>query len=203
MNRKLILGALPLAAVLALGSGCDNDDDDDDNNSVQVDRMGRSGVNTAITDPFFRRSVASEQERHNANARDYNGNDNDSTWDRDYHDAFQGRLAIYDSLDTDCGNQLVADATDTRYDLLTTVLTDDKLYVNTESGSCEQYLAVEANAVGDLNNDCGGRTPLHDTIDVTYSVLAIGALSGVTDGIPEDADGDASNTEFPFLAPPL
>ena len=74
--------------------------------------------------------------------------------------------------------------------------------MNTASGTCSQYLAVEANAVGIANNDCGGRTPLEDTIDTTYSVLAAGALSGVADGIAADADGTASLTAFPFLDRP-
>lgn len=34
---------------------------------------------------------------------------------------------------------------------------------------------------------------------MTYSVLAIGALTGVGDGIPVDADGTASLTTFPYL----
>ena len=41
-----------------------------------------------------------------------------------------------------------------------------------------------------------------DTIDTTYSVLAIGALTGVGDGIAKDADGLASLTAFPFLDSP-
>ena len=35
------------------------------------------------------------------------------------------------------------------------------------------------------------------------SLLAIGAPSGVTDGIANDADGAASLSAFPFLLPPL
>lgn len=83
------------------------------------------------------------------------------------------------------------------------MLADDQLYVNTASGVCQTYLAVEANAVGIPNTDCGGRTPLYDTIDVSYSVLAAGALSGVGDGVPMDADGTASASEFPFFDEPL
>jgi hypothetical protein len=41
-----------------------------------------------------------------------------------------------------------------------------------------------------------------DTIDVTYSALAIGALSGVDDGIMQP-DPKPSNTAFPFLGAPL
>jgi len=170
---------------------------------VQIDRMGRAGVNTAITDPFFRNSEPAELARHNEAALDYNGNDSARSWNPEYNSPFQTSLAILDSLDTVCGNQLVADqADDDRYAFLATVLTDDKLYVNTDSGTCEQYLAVEGNAVGVTNTDCGGRTPLHDTIDTTYSVLAIGALSGVGDGVAADTVVH-SNSVFPFLAAPL
>jgi hypothetical protein len=81
------------------------------------------------------------------------------------------------------------------------VLADDQLYVNTASGRASKARR-QGNAVGIPNNDCGGRTPLEDTIDVTYSVLAIGALTGVGDGIPVDADGTASITVFPYLDSP-
>jgi hypothetical protein len=114
-------------------------------------------------------------------------------------------LAIYDGLDRVCGNQLLAGDTAAagRYAALAGVLADDRLYVNTAAGTCQIYLGVEGNAVGITNDDCGGRTPLEDTIDVSYSVLAAGTLSGVTDGVPSDADGTASLDDFPFYAPPL
>jgi hypothetical protein len=84
------------------------------------------------------------------------------------------------------------------------VLADDELYVDTGVGTCGQYLAVELETLGALpaGTDCGGRTPLENTIDTTYSLLATGMLSGVTNGIPMDGDGVASLTTFPFLADP-
>lgn len=171
--------------------------------ATQIDRMGRAGVNTALTDPFFQPNQAEEQERHDANALAYNSNSNPNQWSEQFAAPIQTSLAILDSLDEDCGNQLVADQAAPRYSFLAEVLADDRLYVNTISGTCNQYLAVEANAVGVLNSDCGGRTPLADTIDTTYSVLAAGALSGVGDGITQDADGTHSNSAFPFLDDPL
>jgi len=42
----------------------------------------------------------------------------------------------------------------------------------------------------------------NSTIDVTYSLLAAGALSGVTNGVTADGDGTASLTVFPFLDRP-
>lgn len=166
---------------------------------IQVERMGRAGVNTAATDPFF-----ANEEEHGAFQNDYNAASDPAQWST-FAPRIAGNLAILDSLDRNCGNQLLAGPQPVagRYDALAGVLADDRLYVNSASGTCQQYLAVEGNAVGIPNNDCGGRTPLHDTIDVTYSVLAIGALSGVGDAIASDGDGNASLTEFPFLDEPV
>jgi hypothetical protein len=121
----------------------------------------------------------------------------------DFAGEIASNLAIYDALDTVCGNQLLAgpQPVEGRYDALAGVLADDQLFVNTDSGTCQAYLAVESDFLGNANDDCGGRTPLEDTIDVSYSVLS--GASGVTDGIPEDADGNASTSEFPFYDEPL
>jgi hypothetical protein len=186
--------------LLALGAGC--------NNStipappalgVQIDRMGRAGVNTALTDPF---NLNSTQKGATQDA--YNAASSPSQWGPQFSSRIAGNLAILDSLDTVCGNQLLAGPAPApgRYATLAGVLADDQIFVNTGSGTCDVYLAVEANAVGIANSDCGGRTPLVDTIDRTYSVLAAGALSGVTDGVAADADGGHSARDFPFLAAP-
>ncbi len=187
------------------GRGDDLDfDAGDDGLGAQIDRMGRAGVNTALTNPFYRESVPSELHQHEAIVDDYNAAADPADWRRLFAPEIATNLAILDGLDTVCGNQLLAGPSPVagRYNTLAAVLADDQLYVNTASGSCGQYLAVEANAVGITNNDCGGRTPLEDTIDTTYSLLAAGVLSGVTDGVPVDADGLASLTVFPFLARP-
>lgn len=170
----------------------------------QIDRMGRAGINTATTAPFFRESVEAEQQTHDDVSDQYNSASDPSQWVSLFSERIAGNIAILDSLDTVCGNQLLAgsSATPDRYAALAGVLADDQLYVNTASHTCQQYLAVEGNAVGITNADCGGRTPLYDTIDVTYSVVAIGQLAGVTDGVPVDADGTASITVFPYLDTP-
>ena len=163
---------------------------------AQIDRMGRPGVNTALTDPFNLNASmkGAAQDAYNAAGAP-------SQWSASFAPRIAANLAILDSLDTVCGNQLLAgpSAASGRYNTLATVLSDDQLYVNSGSGTCTTYLAVEANAVGIANTDCGGRTPIVDVIDRTYSVLALGALSGVTDGIAADADGGHSTTAFPFL----
>lgn len=205
---SLIVAAVFATALFAASCG-DNDNghgNSDPNPPAirldrQIDRMGRAGINTAATAPFFRESVEDEQQAHDEVSDEYNSASDPSEWVSLFGARIAGNIAILDSLDTVCGNQLLAGASATagRYDALAGVLADDQLYVNTASGTCQQYLAVEGNAVGISNNDCGGRTPLHDSIDVTYSVVAIGQLTGVTDGVPKDADGTASLTAFPYL----
>jgi hypothetical protein len=168
----------------------------------QIDRMGRAAINTALIGPFRDPGLGGAR---GAIQDVYNGAALPDLWDDQFAAEMASNLAIYDGLDRTCGNQLLAGDTAApgRYAALAGVLADDRLYVNTASGTCDIYLGVEGNAVGITNTDCGGRTPLEDTIDVSYSVLAVGALSGVTDGVPSDADGTASLDDFPFYAPPL
>ena len=166
---------------------------------AQIDRIGRAGVNTALTTPFDLNPTTK-----GAVQDTYNAASVPAQWGSSFSARIGSNLAILDSLDTVCGNQLLAGPAPVpgRYNTLAGVLSDDQLYINSSSGTCTTYLAVEANAVGITNTDCGGRTPLVDTIDRTYSVLAIGALSGVTDGVAADADGAHSTTTFPFLKRP-
>jgi hypothetical protein len=164
-----------------------------------ADRMGRAAVNTALTNPFD--TVAGSSP--NAVKDAYNAVSDPTLWSSMFKANIKSNLAILDSLDTVCGNQFIADASASRYDTLASVLVDDQLYLNTASGTCEVYLGVEANAVNAIpNTDCGGRTPLENTIDETYSLLAIGAPSGVTNGILSDADSSPSLSAFPFLGAP-
>jgi len=48
--------------------------------------------------------------------------------------------------------------------------------------------------------DCGGRTPGYDASDVFRSLLVMGAVTGVDDGVARD-DHETSNGVFPFLVP--
>jgi hypothetical protein len=201
MNRKHLAYAFAVAAAAAL-FGCGDHTGNPSPPALSatvVDRMGRAGVNTALTDPFD-----TDLAREDGVKDTYNSASNPALWAGAFSTMIAVNLAILDGLDQNCGNQLLAGSTATvgRYDALAGVLADDQLYVNTASGICSQYLAVEANAVGTTNSDCGGRTPLYDTIDTTYSVLAAGALSGVTDGVDSDTDGNASLGAFPFLDNP-
>lgn len=163
----------------------------------QVDRMGRPAINTAANETFNPNDAQA-----NTNKDAYNAAMPDK-W-ADYAGEIQANLGILDSLDTVCGNQLLADMNKndpTRYSQLATVLADDRLYVNMVGPMCTTYLGVEANAVGVMNNDCGGRTLAYDVIDVSYTVLATGALdASVGDDVPISAA--AQGTTFPYLATP-
>ena len=207
MQSTIHIVAIILCTAVVL-TGCGSDDSNPPPprvGAVQIDRMGRAGVNTALTNPFFRESVASEESQHERILDDYNAANDPSQWVVRFSSLIASNLAILDGLDGVCGNQVLAGPAPEagRYKALADILADDQLYVNTASGTCEQYLAVEAKALGITNTDCGGRTPLENTIDVTYSVVAVGALSGVTNGVTSDADGTASLTVFPFLDRPV
>jgi hypothetical protein len=219
--------ALMMVLVAPLAGGCDDDDKPADLGNTpdmtantmnpaapalgaQIDRMGRPGINTALTDPFdissynlgpfMNKTKDGLQDSYNANAAQ-------SSWAGTHVPQIQFNLAVLDSLDDVCGNQAAASAAmadaGTRYAPLAGALSDDEVYVNTASATCTQYLAVEATALlgAPLGSDCGGRTPKMDVIDVTYSALAIGALTGVTDGVSDDSP-NTRNTAFPFLSAP-
>ena len=109
-------------------------------------------------------------------------------------------LGLYDGFDGKCGNQLLASKSNTgagRYRELATLLADDRLWVNSASGTCKQLFAVELA----LDKDCGGRTPTYSAANVYRSLLANGTAVGVDDGLMRDKS-EHSATEFPFLAAP-
>ncbi len=172
---------------------------------AQIDRLGRPGVNTALTDPF---DLEGPTTTENAAKDAYNAASDPTKWAASFQSEIEQNLAIINGLDANCENQFAESPTKTdggtsRYDALGGVLVDDELYVNTAATACGQYLAVEANATGIVPNaDCGGRTLSYDVIDTTYSVLAIGKLAGVSDGVSEDDHADKQTATFPFLAPP-
>ena len=89
----------------------------------------------------------------------------------------------------------------TRYDGLAHLLADDRLWVNSATRTCTQYLAAEFDDAGATQHDCGGRTPNYDVVDVFRSLLVLGYIAGVDDGVRVD-DVRTSDSRFPFLAPP-
>lgn len=164
--------------------------------AAQIDRAGRAAISTATIETFQTdaRIVATEKDAYNAASPD--------AW-ADYIPQMMASLAILDALDATCGNQLLADAGDQRYAFLAGVLSDDRLWVNSDSGTCGVYLGVEAEAIGAVPEGaggCGGRSPADDVIERSYSVLAAGILDGIDDGVTED-DGAVTDS-FPFLGAP-
>jgi hypothetical protein len=184
--RSLLLVALSLTA-------CKKDAIVDDGPPALgtriYDRVGRAAINTALIGIVMPRGDKDAlQDRYNAAPME--------EW-ASYEAEIAANLAIYDALDVVCGNQLLAGATAEpgRYDALAQVLVDDRLYVNSDVGTCEQYFAVELGMTG----DCGGRAPRYDVIDVTYSALAIGAVSGINDGV--SGEERPAPPDFPYFAP--
>jgi hypothetical protein len=157
---------------------------------AQIDRMGRPAINTALNVTFETDMTVKNTAKDAYNAA------LPATWSS-FIPEFEKNLAVFDALDRNCGNQLLADGakTDlTRYAPLATALVDDELYVNTAVGVCTQYLAVELGS----KTDCGGRTPAEDVIETSYSALAAGTTTGVDDGVTK-GDGVLTTT-FPFLS---
>lgn len=163
---------------------------------AMLDRMGRALTGNALIETFGTADAANRRkEAYNRAAR--------ADWPAFAHD-LAVNLAVYDGFDGRCGNQWLAvqNANDaTRYDALARLLADDRLWVNSASTTCSQYLAVEFDHVGATNTDCGGRTPAFDAVDVFRALLANGTPRGLDDGVDRD-DGAPSDTRFPFLAAP-
>jgi hypothetical protein len=119
----------------------------------------------------------------------------------------QKSLGLYDAFDGQCGNQFLANPAANsaqRYYALASLLADDRLWVDSESTICTQFMAVErAQLTGDgaARIDCGGRTLTEDAIDVYRSLLVTGATTGVTDGVDRD-EKEPSDSQFPFLVAP-
>lgn len=164
----------------------------------QIDRMGRPAINTAANNTF-----EADSNKAGIAKNAYNEAGDPAQW-TSFSTEISRNLAILDSLDTVCGNQLLADAAKndpSRYAMLSGVLADDRLYVNLAGAMCTTYLGVEANAVGVANMDCGGRTLAYDVIDASYTALATGKLDGsVGDDVPISVS--AEGTQFPYLAAP-
>jgi hypothetical protein len=116
-------------------------------------------------------------------------------------------LGLYDGFDGKCGNQWLADTKadpQKRYRRLATLLADDRIWVNSASSTCTQFLAVEFTALGTpgaFAGDCGGRTPNYDASNIFRSLLIDGTTKGGVDGLTHD-EKIHSTTDFPFLAAP-
>jgi hypothetical protein len=197
--------------------------------TMQIDRMGRPAINTVMDDSFFPTGTGSPISTPLKNT--YNQDSNPAGWAKAYtgmiakgSPGFEGPLAVVDSLDMVCGNQLLNDgekmAAPSDYAALGGVLADDELYVNTAGTMCTGYLAVEQNFLGTaltppipaLNNtDCGGRTLTYDVINLTYSLLVFGLPKTPAFPLVPAANIDGTSAvaaktngaTFPYLSTPM
>ena len=171
----------------------------------QIDRVGRDGVNLAVTDPWGLMELFSFQNRDA-----YNRVSDRSQWSATFRSRFEFSLGVWDGIDGTCGNQMDAgpSVAPGRYQALAELLVDDVLLVDTSVATCSTFLGVELRGLGQDVQDCGGRTPVMDTPDALMSLLAAGTAGKnadgtweFTDGISSDKDGTPSLTDFPFLLP--
>ncbi|MEL0218371.1 MAG: hypothetical protein VXB09_12045, partial [Gammaproteobacteria bacterium] len=149
----------------------------------QIDRIGRAAVSTTLLEPFADdESRALALDAYNETARSEGSA---------FSAKIQASLAIYDGLDAQCSNQLLAStevANSERYAALAELLADDRLILDTTVGACEAYFNVELNQAGlTVLEDCGGRTPLHDVVDLSYTLLAGDSVTPISDGVAEDS----------------
>jgi len=202
MNTKTVLVSVLLVGLAACG------DSDSEPRGVegiptlgaQIDRSGRPAISTALQATFD-----PDTDTKNT-AKDAYNTALPAAW-AGFATGFSTSLAVLDSLDGTCGNQLAFNNMGMAYGFLAATLADDQLYINSAvMGNGGTYLGVEANALGAIANGDpltgGGRGPDEDIIDRSYSVLAAGILNGVDDTIAMDPDGVASRTAFPFLIAP-
>jgi hypothetical protein len=164
---------------------------------MQIDRMGRPAINTATNHTFDTNDTTKNA------AKDAWNQAAPATWNT-FVPEIEKNLAIIDAIDGTCGNQAFADTTKTnadRYKTLAGVLADDRLWLKSDATTCTVYLAVEANATKFVENmDCGGRRPDYDVMKESYSLLAAGALAGVTDGVV--TPDRAKVMTFPYMDAP-
>lgn len=163
----------------------------------QIERTARPLIKTALVGGPLEPDAVSDQrkERYNRVAR--------TDWAQ-FTSYIEDTLALYDGFDGRCGNQWLADRLPMRYRALASVLADDRLWINSKSRVCTQFLAVELTELktpGASSGDCGGRTPSYDASNIFRSLLTNGTTTGVDDGLRRPDKG-TSTTDFPFLAAP-
>ena len=196
---------------------------------AQIDRMGRPAINTVLV------GLRDAMDPANMKKDAYNMAADAAMWGaapvaagRSITAEIAANLGLLDVLDKGaaipgtpgCYNQILYNGNvtgggtpgPTSYNMLGGILADDMLYVDTSKTTCATYLSLElevATAGQVLHTQCGGRTPTHDVIDVSYSLL-ISGLNGFTDPpgrLPRIGDGvaahtDVSESSFPYFGAP-
>lgn len=166
----------------------------------QIERTARPLIKNALVGGPLAPAAESNQRKEEYNRVPRTG------WAK-FSSDIQKTLGLYDGFDGRCGNQWLADTKGIpaqRYERLATILADDRVWVNSKSSVCTQFLAVELTyfqTPDALSSDCGGRTPNYDASNVFRSLLVNGTTTGADDGLNHD-DKVHSTTDFPFLAEP-
>jgi hypothetical protein len=100
---------------------------------AQIDRLGRPAINTALTGTFDPNPTTK-----GAKKDAYNQDNAQSGWNPKYIPEQAGNLAVFDSLDTKCGNQFLAQDAGAAggpntavYGALAGITADDRLWLNT------------------------------------------------------------------------
>jgi hypothetical protein len=167
-----------------------NQNQNNNNNNavdVQLDRVGRPAITTALVGTFEATSVADKDA--------YNADSNVAGWAAAWTDKIAFSVGILDGVDEVCGNSFAYDGT-TYYAPLGGVLADDRLILSFAATNGPGYLGYEAN--GNDGDYAGGRTLTDDVVDTSYTVLS-GAT--VTDGVDADEDEGEILADFPYLPP--
>jgi hypothetical protein len=166
----------------------------------QIERTARPLIKTALVGGPLAPDNESDQRKEAYNRVARNG------WAK-FSSDIQKTLGLYDGFDSKCGNQWLADTkaeASHRYERLAKILADDRVWVNSKSAVCTQFLSVEFTYLqtpGARSSDCGGRTPNYDASNIFRSLLVNGTTRGADDGLNHD-DKVHSTTDFPFLAAP-
>jgi hypothetical protein len=165
-----------------------------------IERTARPLIKTALVGGPLAPENESDQRKEAYNRVARNG------WAK-FSSDIQKTLELYDGFDGKCGNQWLAGTKEEashRYERLAKMLADDRVWVNSKSAVCTQFLAVEFTyfqTPGAMSSDCGGRTPSYDASNIFRSLLVNGTTRGADDGLNHD-DKVHSTTDFPFLAAP-
>lgn len=188
---------------------------------AQIDRAGRAAIRTMLIGVF------TPEPTRTALRNAYSQASDPATWKStmlpngiSIERELETNLAAFDILDkgltlvtpAGCGNAIRYNPppSGTAYIVTADLFADDQLYVDTANLTCNVYLDLELEygSFGMVfHNECGGRMPTHDAIDMTYSVLAAGN-SGIDlfGRSPLIHDGVAVHTDvkdrFPFLGSP-
>ncbi|MGE0867053.1 MAG: hypothetical protein AB7P03_00720 [Kofleriaceae bacterium] len=215
----VVLCALPAACTKPIDHGDRSDADTHDAYDPdplvlgpQLDRMGRPYVSNLLIAPV-------DDPGARAGKRDaYNRATDPGGWATTVIDAaadpqrtivaeLAASIALYDAFTVIgpnvCGSGLFYQSppSPTSYVAAATLFADDRLVVDTTKLTCEDYLAVELGPAY-ATSGCGGRTPVVDVFDTTFTVLVMGkhAVAGFGDQVA--AHADVSATVFPFLGAP-